>query len=74
MVLAILYAVVLPAALFCIPNIIIDFFLIFWAQRKLSEDFRATAVRSLGFTPVRMLWIPSGRPLAGLRQPPVIRQ
>src|SRR5262245_36670418 len=55
-VLAILYAVVLPAALFCIPNIIIDFFLIFWAQRRLSEDFRATAVRSLGFTPMRMLW------------------
>ena len=35
-VLAIVYTILIPSALFCIPNIIIDFFLIFWAQRKLS--------------------------------------
>ena len=74
--LSILYVIIIPGILACIPNVIIDVFLIIWAQNKLSGDFRASAARSLGFVSPRLLWVPSPdrSGVAGLRQPPVIRR
>jgi len=67
--LAVLYTVVLPAAAFCVPDVLINLPLLLWARDKLYRELRALS--SPRYAPVTPLYSTS-KP--ALPAPPVIRR
>ncbi|MHC1763132.1 MAG: ABC transporter permease [Verrucomicrobiia bacterium] len=56
------FVVVIPAFIFCLPNLLFDLFWIAWARRKLEGQFRAAAAGR---------YAPVVQPLEWLRPPPI---
>jgi hypothetical protein len=56
------FVVVIPAFVFCVPNLLFDLFWIAWARRKLEGQFRTAAAGR---------YEPAIQPLEWLRPPPI---
>ena len=48
----VLFVLVLPSLVFCVPDFLIDIGFIIWARAKLRQDFRVLAVQSFSAMPV----------------------
>ncbi len=62
----ILFVVIIPMALVCVPSVVIDLVFILWARQKLLDEFRRTAMPQYPSAFNR----PSSAPIAGT--PPII--
>jgi hypothetical protein len=65
----ILFAVIVPAVVFCLPNLIFDLFWISWARRKLQHGFRRAATERSTPAAAPLDWI---KPMRQLAAPPII--
>ena len=67
----VLFAMIVPAVVFCLPNLIFDLFWISWARRKLQHGFRRAATERSTPSAAPLEWIKPTRQLAA---PPVIME
>ena len=55
----VLFVLVLPSFVFCVPDFLIDIGFIVWARGKLRQDFRALAVQSQSTMPAVLVARPA---------------